>query len=351
MKHEMSKVEYIWLDGDRPTQKLRSKTRLVPMKKDMKISDLPEWSYDGSSTYQASGGDSDLILKPVYVVNDPIRAEGFNYLAICEVFNPDGKTPHETNRRAELRDVMDNGGAKHEPLIGFEQEYVFFDGVRPLGWPEGGYPAPQGPFYCSIGADVNFGRAIAEEHMDLCMDANLAFYGINAEVMPGQWEYQIGYRGIDAEAADPLTLSDQLWIARYLLNVVSEKYGVTVKIGSKPVKGDWNGSGMHTNFSTKEMREKVRGMEAIKKAVANLEKHHAEHIENYGADLDERLTGLHETCSIHEFRIGVADRGCSIRIPRHVELNGYGYFEDRRPGANADPYIVSKLLLKNALGL
>jgi glutamine synthetase len=351
MKNELCVVEYIWLDGDKPVQKLRSKTKIVPSKGALKLADLPEWSYDGSSTYQASGGDSDLILKPIYMVNDPVRDQDNAYLVMCEVFNPDAKSPHETNTRAELRKIMDAGGAKADPWIGFEQEYVFFDSVRPLGWPEGGYPAPQGPFYCSVGADVNFGRAIAEEHMAACISAGLCFYGINAEVMPGQWEFQIGYRGVDGEAADPLTLSDQMWIARYLLNIIAEKYGVTVKIGSKPVKGDWNGSGMHTNFSTKETRDKVRGMEAINAAIQNLKNHHDEHIKNYGTDLHERLTGLHETCHISEFKAGVADRGCSIRIPRHVQHKGFGYFEDRRPGANADPYIVSTLLIKNTLGM
>jgi glutamine synthetase len=350
MYREMSKVEYIWLDGDKPTQKLRSKTRIVELKEELTPADLPEWSYDGSSCYQASGGDSDLILKPVYVVRDPVRLDGYNFLAICEVYNPDGKTPHDTNHRHKLKRLMDQGGAKADCLIGFEQEYVFFDGLKPLGWPDGGYPAPQGPFYCSIGSDVNFGREIAEAHMEACIEAGLAIYGINAEVMPGQWEYQIGYRGVKGEAADPLTMSDQLWIARYLINIIAENYGVTVKIGCKPVKGDWNGSGMHTNFSTKAMRE-AGGLEVIKKAAEGLKKYHKEHIDNYGADLDERLTGHHETSSIHDFKVGVADRGCSIRIPRHVHLQGHGYFEDRRPGANADPYVVAALLVKNVLGL
>ncbi|MGK0367222.1 MAG: glutamine synthetase [Thermoproteota archaeon] len=350
MTTNLTVAEYIWLDGTVPTQQLRCKTRVLGHTENPSLDYFPEWGYDGSSTNQAEGEDSDLILKPKYFCKDPIRG-GENYLVLCEVFNPDGTTPHPTNSRAALTEIMNNGGDKLDPWIGFEQEYTFFQGARPLGWPASGYPAPQGPFYCSIGADVNYGREIAEEHMDACMQAGLAFYGINAEVMPGQWEYQIGYRGITGEAADPLSLSDHLWIARYLLNVIAEKFNVVVKIDCKPVKGDWNGAGMHTNFSTNETRDPEKGMAAIEKAIDLLSKTHKEHVKNYGAGLGDRLTGLHETCDIDTFSSGVANRGASIRIPRGVQIEGHGYYEDRRPGANADPYVVSRLLLKNSCGL
>lgn len=351
MSKKLTIAEYIWHDGDVPTQKLRSKTRVLQHNVDPSLDFFPEWGYDGSSTNQAAGEDSDLILKPAFFCKDPVRG-GDNYLVLCEVFNPDGKTPHATNQRSKLRELMQNGGGeKYEPWIGFEQEYTFIQNNRVLGWPENGYPAPQGPFYCSVGADVNYGREIAEEHMEACMQAGLAFYGINAEVMPGQWEFQIGYRGIKGEAADPLTLSDHLWVARYLVNLIAERYGVTVTIDNKPMKGDWNGSGMHTNFSTNETRDPKKGMAAIEESVARLAKHHDEHIRNYGAGLHERLTGDHETCDINTFKHGVANRGASIRIPRGVQLSGHGYFEDRRPGANSDPYIVSYLLVKNSCGL
>ena len=178
----------------------------------------------------------------------------------------------------------------------------------------------------------------------MCNDAGLIFYGINAEVMPGQWEFQIGFRGDESEDTDILTISDHLWIARWLLHKVSEKYNVSVSFENKPIKGDWNGAGMHTNFSTNETRNKSNGMKAIEKAIKHLAKKHAEHIELYGDNLSERLTGLHETCDINTFKSGVADRGSSVRIPQNVHSNGYGYFEDRRPGANADPYLVSARL-------
>ena len=335
---KVSLCEYLWIDGANPTPQLRSKTKCVNFinPSEAKIEDFDEWGYDGSSTNQAAGDDSDCAIKPVFFCKDPIRGEG-NYIVMCEVNLPDG-TPHETNFRAQLRSVLDKGAAKAEAWIGFEQEYTMFakKGL-PLGWPENGYPAPQGPFYCSVGADVAFGREIAESHMAACVEAGLMFYGINAEVMPGQWEFQLGYRGVEGEIADPLTLSDQLWVARYLLNRISEDYGVTITIDVKPVKGDWNGAGMHTNFSTAETRDPSKGMAAIEKAVSLLANKHDAHIKEYGHDLDERLTGEHETCSIHEFKHGVSNRSASIRIPMGVAQKGYGYFEDRRPGANADP--------------
>jgi glutamine synthetase len=243
------------------------------------------------------------------------------------------------------------GAAPEEPWIGFEQEYALMKGAAPLGFPEsGGYPAPQGPYYCSVGSDSAFGRGIVEAHTKACIDAGLMIYGINAEVLPGQWEFQIGYRGVEGESADPLNVSDHLWIARWLLYRIAEDFGVAPSFDAKPVKGDWNGSGKHTNFSTRSMRDPVTGMTAIEKAIGALSRKHKEHIAVYGDGLPERLTGLHETASIHEFRHGVADRGASVRIPQPVALTGCGYLEDRRPAANADPYAVSARILETVCG-
>ncbi len=339
----MSFAEYIWLDGTKPVSQLRSKTRYINSRKgDLSLSDFPEWSFDGSSTGQATGSDSDCLLLPASFSPDPIRGEG-NYLVLCEVLRPDGSA-HETNTRSKLRAVLDAGAGSEEPWIGYEQEYTLFDGARPLGFPAHGFPAPQGPYYCSIGADRAFGRAIAERHAVLCEQAGLVFYGLNAEVMPGQWEFQIGYRGGVNDDPSALNVADHLWIARWLLQRVAEEAGVCVSFDNKPMKGDWNGAGMHTNFSTARMRSANGGIEAIDRAVTRLSQNHAEHIALYGDRLDERLTGLHETCSIQEFRSGAGDRGASIRIPLGVALKGAGYFEDRRPGANADPYLVAARL-------
>lgn len=344
-------AEYIWIDGSVPTRFVRSKARVVDLGSNPKIEDFPEWSFDGSSTNQAAGDDSDCILRPVAYYKDPIRGEG-NFLVMCEVDNPDG-TPHESNSRAQLRAVLDAGAAEQDPWAGFEQEYTLFpEGARtPLGWPDNGFPAPQGPYYCGIGANQAFGREVAEAHAELCLDAGLCYYGLNAEVMPGQWEFQIGYRGNDSEDTGVLAMSDQMWVGRWLLHRVAEEFDVEATLDNKPVKGDWNGAGMHTNFSTNDTRDKSKGKAAIQAAVDALSKNHADHIVLYGAGLADRLTGLHETCDIDTFKVGDADRGCSIRIPKPVALKGYGYFEDRRPGANADPYLVAARLCATVCGV
>tara|TARA_B100001123_G_scaffold83170_1_gene95145 strand:+ start:478 stop:1488 length:1011 start_codon:yes stop_codon:yes gene_type:complete len=332
------KAEYIWMDGHEPTQKLRSKTKVIdgPINS---IDDLPLWGFDGSSTNQAEGNDSDCMLKPVCKMPDPVRG-GDDILVMCEVMNPDGSI-HSSNTRAHLREISEKF-SDQEAWFGIEQEYTLFEGRNPLGWPEGGYPAPQGPFYCGVGADEVFGRDIVEEHLQLCMDAGLEVSGINAEVMPGQWEYQIGPLG-------PLEVADQMWISRWLLYRISEDYGVSATLHPKPVKGDWNGAGAHTNFSTKSMRAEG-GIDVINEACEKLSQKHDEHINVYGAHNEERLTGLHETCSIKEFRYGVSDRGASIRIPMQTANDGYGYLEDRRPSANMDPYKVCAILIETTCG-
>lgn len=332
------KAEYIWIDGQKPTSKLRSKTKVLA-RPVYSLSDIPNWGFDGSSTKQAKGGSSDCILKPAVFVKDPIR-KGENILVMCEVWNVDG-TPNESNKRARLVEIVEKY-KDQEPIFGIEQEYTFFEGARPLGWPDTGFPPPQGGYYCGVGADEVFGREIVEEHMSACLEAGLAFEGVNAEVMPAQWEFQIGPVGA-------LEVSDQIWLGRWLLYRIAENYGVSATLYPKPIKGDWNGAGAHANFSTKAMREEG-GIEFIEKACKKLEKKHKEHMAVYGAYNEERLTGLHETCSINEFRYGVSDRGASIRIPAPVAEKGKGYLEDRRPAANVDPYEVCTKLIETICG-
>ena len=332
------KAEYIWIDGHKPTAKLRSKTKVFEGSV-KSLDDIPMWGFDGSSTMQAEGSDSDCMLKPVYYLPDPIRG-GDDILVMNEVRKPDGSI-HESNTRARLVEIAE----KHkdeDAWFGIEQEYTFFKGRSPLGWPNGGYPAPQGPFYCGVGADEVFGRDIVEDHMDICLQAGIQISGINAEVMPGQWEFQVGTLG-------PLEVSDQLWIARWILYRIAENYGVNATLHPKPVKGDWNGAGAHANFSTKSMRENG-GLKIIESACEKLGRKHEEHIAVYGAHNEERLTGLHETCAFHEFRYGVSDRGASIRIPMDTANNGKGYLEDRRPSANMDPYQVCAALIETTCG-
>jgi glutamine synthetase len=261
-------------------------------------------------------------------------------LVLCEVFNADG-SPNRTNTRAALRETARKYAAQ-ECLFGIEQEYTMFRGSRPLGWPEGGYPAAQGPFYCGVGADEVFGRPIVEQHLEACLAAGLTISGVNAEVMPGQWEFQVG-------PESPLEVCDHLLIARWLLFRIGEEHGVNMSLDPKPVRGDWNGAGAHTNFSTRAMRE-AGGFAVIEEACRRLGNRHDMHIANYGEGIERRLTGLHETCPYSEFRWGVGNRAASIRIPLQVARAGRGYLEDRRPCANIDPYVVTRLLLETLCG-
>ena len=329
------KAEYIWLDGVQPTPDLRSKTKILA-----EGETPPDWGFDGSSTEQAEGHSSDCVLKPVFTCPDPLRGGG-DILVLCEVYNADG-TPSKSNNRAAAV-VTAEKHADQEPLFGIEQEYTMMtlEGY-PAGFPDGGYPAPQGPYYCGAGADRIFGREIAEEHIEACLDADLMLAGINAEVMPGQWEFQIGPAGL-------LEVGDHLQVARYLLHRIAEKYGVVITLEPKPMKGDWNGAGCHTNYSTKAMREDG-GFDVIIEACEKLGKNVEEHIAAYGAGLEDRLTGLHETASYKEFKYGVSDRGASIRIPLQCKENGKGYLEDRRPCSNIDPYTVARLLVETTCG-
>jgi glutamine synthetase len=323
------KAEYIWIDGTEPTAMLRSKTKILADGAEPGI-----WGFDGSSTNQAEGHSSDRVLKPVASFPDPIRG-GADLLVLCEVFNIDG-TPHESNTRALLRPVAERFAAQ-ESLFGIEQEYTFFDGTRPLGFPQGGYPAPQGGYYCGVGADEIYGREIVEAHLDNCLAAGLGISGINAEVMPGQWEFQVG-------PLDPLQVADQLWVARWLLYRTAEDFGISATLDPKPAKGDWNGAGAHTNFSTKAMRE---GYDAIVEACEALGRDDKplEHIRHYGVGVEDRLTGAHETAPWSEYSYGVSNRGASVRIPWQVEVDKKGYIEDRRPNANVDPYVVTRLIV------
>jgi glutamine synthetase len=327
-----SKLEYIWLDGYQPTQTLRSKTK-IEENFSGNVEDAKVWSFDGSSTMQSSGGKSDLLLKPVFCCPDPDRLGGNGWLVMCEVLNAD-KTPHRTNGRSTIDDD-DN-----DFWFGFEQEYFLWDPEtqKPLGFPKEGFPAPQGPYYCSVGAERAVGRDLIEEHLELCIQAGLNIEGINGEVAKGQWEFQIFAKG--AKRA-----GDEIWVARYLLERTAEKYGLAINYHCKPVKGDWNGSGMHANFSNTTLR--TCGSKEVYDAVCNaFQPRIKQHIDVYGADNHQRLTGLHETQSIDKFSYGIMDRGASIRIPIFTVEHGWkGWLEDRRPASNADPYMVASAII------
>ena len=326
----MHKLEYLWLDGCTPTE-IRYKTKVV---RDFgkSVDGVPEWGFDGSSTEQADGGSSDCVLKPVRVYPNPLEMD--SSIVLCEVWNVDD-TPHSTNTRRKLEETLEDLEDNINEWVGFEQEYTLYDldTSKPLGWPDVGEPPPQGDYYCGR----NVGEHISREHLNACIEAGVEICGTNAEVMLGQWEYQIG-------AGGSIHMSDDLWVARWLMERICEKHNVSVSLHPKPIQGDWNGAGCHTNFSTQEMREEDGDL-LIGKAIEKLEPKHQEHIEAYGVDNDQRLTGLHETCDINTFRWGVSDRGASIRVPWQVHRDGKGYLEDRRPSSNCDPYVVVEKLV------
>nr|AAN77155.1 glutamine synthetase [Opsanus beta] len=335
-----TQVTYIWIDGT--GEGLRSKTRTLDSEP-KSVEDIPEWNFDGSSTYQAEGSNSDMYLIPVCMFKDPFTLDP-NKLVLCEVLKYN-RLPAETNHRNSCNKVME--AVKEQHLwFGMEQEYTLFgtDG-HPYGWPANGFPAPQGPYYCSVGANNAYGRDVVECHYKACLYAGIKIYGTNAEVMPAQWEFQIG-------PCEGIEMGDHLWVARFLLHRVCEDFGIIATMDPKPMKGNWNGAGCHTNVSTKEMREEG-GLQYIEQAIEKLSKNHAEHICMYdphkGQDNIRRLTGIHETSSIHDFSAGVANRGASIRIPRHVGQEKRGYFEDRRPAANCDPYAVTKVIASTCI--
>jgi glutamine synthetase len=329
------KLEYIWLDGYEPVPNLRGKTQIKEFPDFPKLEELPMWGFDGSSTRQAEGHSSDCMLKPVAVFPDSTKANGV--MVMCEVMMPDGKTPHRTNSRATILDDPD-------AWFGFEQEYFLYQNGAPLGFPRaGGFPPPQGKYYTGVGYNAvgEVAREIVDTHLDLCLAAGINHEGINAEVAKGQWEFQIFGKGSKSAA-------DQVWMARYLLMRLCEKFQVEVNFHCKPLGSDvdWNGSGMHSNFSTKYMRE-VGGKAYFEALMAAFDKYKNEHIAVYGPDNHLRLTGLHETQSIDKFNYGVANRGASVRVPHSFVNAGYkGYLEDRRPNSAADPYLVAGRIIK-----
>src|SRR6185312_4976891 len=327
------KLEYIWLDGYTPLASLRSKTQIKEFASFPKLAELPTWGFDGSSTQQAEGKSSDIVLKPVAAFPDSTRKNGV--LVMCECYQHTG-VASPSNSRATIPDDPDT-------WFGFEQEYFFYEDGRPLGFPENGYPAPQGPYYTGVGYK-NVGcvaREIVEKHIDICLDAGINIEGINAEVAKGQWEFQIFGKGSKSAA-------DQMWVARYIMMRLCEEYGVDINWHCKPLGKDvdWNGSGMHSNFSTTYMRE-VGGKDYFEKLMAAFDKYKNEHIAVYGPDNHLRLTGLHETQSIDKFNYGIANRGASVRVPHSFVDNDYkGYLEDRRPNSQGDPYKIASRILQ-----
>jgi glutamine synthetase len=329
-------LEYVWIGGN---QELRSKTKVVDYN-DNNNYYMIEWNFDGSSTGQANGNESEIILKPVKIINDPIRKNG--KIILCETYFPNGDV-HPSNNRFLANQIFMRS-LKEKPWFGLEQEYFMIDNNtgNPLGFCNNLVANPQGQYYCSIGSGNSFGRNIAEEHLQACIESGIKISGINSEVAPGQWEFQIGpCVGIEE--------GDDLWLARYLLIIIAEKYNISINFEPKPLKGNWNGSGCHANFSTEKMRDgttEQNGLYYIDEAITKLSKKHKEHMEVYGTGNEERMSGKLETSSFNIFTDGIANRGCSIRRGNETFKNGKGYFEDRRPSSNCDPYLVTSKIFE-----
>jgi glutamine synthetase len=342
-------AEYIWLDA---WGNIRSKTRVMKQNtkdrqdNDITLLDFPDWNYDGSSTGQATGNASEIIIKPVNYYKNPFvndsDTQHSNHLVLCETYLINGK-PHSTNNRNKLVEILSKYNDL-EPMYGFEQEFFIVT-------PYGKIPAfntseilkVQGQYYCGVGEGNVFDRQPVIETMNNCIYAGLNITGMNAEVAPSQWELQVCHTGVEA--------ADQLIILRYILGRTLEKYKLNYDISPKPIQGDWNGSGCHTNFSTNIMREgdlknNKTGYDIIFKCMEKLEKNHKLHMDLYGVDNNKRMTGGHETSSYDVFTFGLGNRGCSVRIPNQTLNDKKGYFEDRRPGSNVDPYVVSYLILE-----
>ena len=328
------KLEYVWLDGYKPEPNLRSKVKIVKydsVKDAFLTGNFPMWNFDGSSTNQAVTGNSDRLLKPVRHYVSEILSTVY---VLCEVLNPDG-TPHESNKRSQI------GEGFEDLWFGFEQEYFIREEINGNVLGHKRHNLFQGEYYCGVGHNV-VGREFVEEHTDMCLRHGIDITGTNAEVALGQWEYQVFSQG-------KLKGGDDLWMTRYFLFKTAEKYGYHIDIHPKPLQhGEWNGSGLHTNFSTDTMR--LDGGEEYFMALFNaFESRHQDHIKAYGSNNNLRLTGEYETQSIDKFSWGVSDRGASIRVPQDTAKDWKGYVEDRRPGSNADPYKIIKEIVKSLI--
>ena len=333
-------VEYVWTW---PVGIMRSKTRIFkePI---FDVNKLPIWDFAVAREEVVQGKYSDVTIKPVRIYPDPFRGKN-DIIVLCETYE-DGnlQIPSKNNTRHQLKHAMERK-EEHEIWTAIEQEYVFFHAKTkiPYLWNDAKNPGPGdlNHFYCGVGADSCFGREIVEEHMNVCLKMKIEFGGINAEVMASQWEFQIG-------PGEPLKISDDLLMARYVLERIAEKYKVTVSYHPKSNGDEWSGSGGHVNFSTKKMREE-KGLEEIIKGIKKLEVTHNSDILAYGADNNLRLNDNFGTTSLNKFKWGIGDRFTSVRINKHVAEQEKGYFEDRRPASNLDPYIVLSKIVNSVV--
>lgn len=356
----MSKIiiEYVWIGGN---MELRSKIKVVSPHEinlssaddRLNLHDVPHWNFDGSSTSQSSGTHSELKLIPVALYNNPlIHISTYSkkaYAVLCETTFNDYTKTNSNNRQKAFSFFNSNYVQNLESWFGFEQEYfIMNDDIKKLLHKNiDDCVLNVSKFYCSVGSRYNFFRHIAETHMTTCIDAGIQICGINAEVSPCQWEFQIG-PGLNLKAAD------DLWMARYFLEKIAQNFNSYIIWHPKPFKL-LNGSGLHSNFSTKFMRNSnndTNGLKYIIESIDKLKSTHSTDISSFGDFNDKRMSGLYETSNFDSFHFNIdtpTDRGASVRIGYDTIKNKKGYFEDRRPASNADPYIISKFLALSCL--
>jgi glutamine synthetase len=330
-------LEYIWIDAN---SKFRSKVKIVdtlPILEELEI-----WNFDGSSTGQATGKDSEIFIKPYKIFNDWNNPS--YYYVFCECIYPNG-LPHITNTRHIAVKYFQNPNVINlETMFGIEQEFFVFKNGTPLIWNDT-KTEPQGDYYCGNGAKSIKGREYLNEVVKVLNVWDINITGYNFEVAPGQMEIQICEKGIDA--------SDNLIAARFVLTRLAEERGWDIDIIPKPSflgTDDWNGSGCHVNFSTKDIRESLltnpySSLYSVAALITNMQTNHVNDIKFFGSENNKlRLGGKNETSSYDTFTYGIANRGSSIRIPRTFVKNLKGYIEDRRPGSDMDPYIVTQII-------
>ncbi|KAH9628059.1 hypothetical protein HF086_018034 [Spodoptera exigua] len=232
---------------------------------------------------------------------------------------------------------------EQEPWFGMEQYFYLMNptDLRPVGWPKGGYPQSSPLYYCGTGGDKIFGRELIDAHSRCCLYAGIPMWSTNPEVVPSQWQYRVGPSvGINA--------GDDAWMARFILKILAEQFGVSISFDPKPV-AEWSTSAAGVNFSTLATRGE-NGISVIQKGIKKLAASHERHIKVYDAhgELDNKTPLSGETMT-EKFSAGIADRSCSIRIPRIVAENKCGFLEDRRPASNSDPYQVIDALMRTVI--
>ncbi len=313
--------EYVWLDYN---NNFRSKIRV------MDEDNNAEWNFDGSSTNQATTDSSEVILKVVASYNHPF-INGKLYLCATYDIN---NNPLSNNYYDKAKEIFITKGLKLElePWFGLEQEYFICDSQNNIIINNN-----SNIYYCSpINQDQDEVK-IVNEHLEACINAGIKISGTNAEVVQHQWEFQIGpVEGLDA--------GNQLMMARYLLNIIAAKYNKYINYHPKPIS-DVNGSGCHINFSTNAMRNE-NGLDFIKDAIEKLKENHVYHMKNYGIHNDKRMTGKYETADYNIFTWGIGSRNTSVRIGNDTYKNKKGYFEDRRPASNINPYLATSIIFE-----